>query len=584
VQMATPWKHPQSGAYYLYRQIPVPLRMAFGGKQFWKKSLRTKCPDKARSEFTAENAEFERLLSAARSAQMDDVERSCLTAEAAQTYVARWCAGQPSTSATCFWAESAASDLGFRFLPGDTLDAARVDDDEDPSEKRRVCGEGWLDFVAHHKEHDWVKAGEEPLWAIHTASGAAYSRSPANDIAILRAFSSAVRDDVDRVRERRERPRRSGSERLRPDLHISELFTEWNAKRQPRKQSAYEAQGHVDDLVDFIGDVKVASINRAELYDYRDAAASLPATMPRADRALPFRHRVAKHKGTVVPRVGADTVKKRIGTIAALLGFAVEELWLANNIGNRIPIVGYKRTKRNRRSFRDGELKQLFESTLFLKPQAWRYDGAVSDCTLAWLFLIGLTTGGRLEEMGKPPLASICQDLHVTIIDIDGLVKTDESRRIIPIHGLLNDLGFPKFVDALRRAGATMLFPDLIANTFDKMTKEASRIANRYIDAKVGADARLVFYSLRHKFKDMARKAGIIDSTIDRICGHAPVTPGGRYGDGVDAATLYREVMKIDFSMIDVSSLRAAWASIDWDEIAAKLVAAGRRNDRLILK
>jgi integrase len=119
---------------------------------------------------------------------------------------------------------------------------------------------------------------------------------------------------------------------------------------------------------------------------------------------------------------------------------------------------------------------------------------------------------------------------------------------------------------------------------FDKMTKEASRIANRYIDAKVGADARLVFYSLRHKFKDMARKAGIIDSTIDRICGHAPVTPGGRYGDGVDAATLYREVMKIDFSMIDVSSLRAAWASIDWDEIAAKLVAAGRRNDRLILK
>ena len=42
VQMATPWLHPDTGVYYLRRQIPKELRPAFGGKALEKQSLRTK--------------------------------------------------------------------------------------------------------------------------------------------------------------------------------------------------------------------------------------------------------------------------------------------------------------------------------------------------------------------------------------------------------------------------------------------------------------------------------------------------------------------------------------------------------------
>jgi hypothetical protein len=584
VQMATPWKHPTSGAYYLYRQIPKALRPAFGGIQHWKKSLGTKCPNEARSLYAVANADLERLMEAARLALQSEAERSRLTPEAAQVSVAKWRATVKDSSAQCFWAEEAAHGQGFAFQRSemftpnaDDLDG-KLDDDAKDKLKLRIVGEGWLDFITRHSEDDWLTPAEGALQEIHQSVDAAYPRTPFNDIAILRAFNVVVRDDVARSRESIDQPRRRRTGRLRPDMRVSELFAHWKSMRKPRAQTAIEAKAHVADLIDFLGDVKVATITREELYDYRDAASSLPSSMPSADRLLPFRERLDAHEAADTKKVSTGTLKKRIGSIATLLSFAVDQLWLAKSVATAIPIEGYTRGKSDRRAFRDGELKQLFESPLFLEPQNWKAKNAVSDCTLAWLFLIGLTTGARLEEMGKPALTNICQDLDVTIIDVDGLVKTLESRRIVPIHKLLLDLGFLKFIAALRKTGASSLFHDLIPNSLEKVTQEASRVANRYIDKHVVDDWRLVFYSQRHKFKDMARKANIIDSTIDRICGHAPVTPGGQYGDGVDSATLYREMMRIDYSMIDTDRLIAAWAGIDWDRIAHELTAQGKRS------
>ena len=52
VAMAEPWRHPETGMYYLRRQIPKPLRDEFGGGQLWKRSLQTKDPVEARRTFT----------------------------------------------------------------------------------------------------------------------------------------------------------------------------------------------------------------------------------------------------------------------------------------------------------------------------------------------------------------------------------------------------------------------------------------------------------------------------------------------------------------------------------------------------
>ena len=66
VQMATPWIHPQTGVYYLRRQIPKALRPAFGGSALHKQSLRTKDIARAALLFTAANAELDRRFEEAR--------------------------------------------------------------------------------------------------------------------------------------------------------------------------------------------------------------------------------------------------------------------------------------------------------------------------------------------------------------------------------------------------------------------------------------------------------------------------------------------------------------------------------------
>ncbi len=595
--MATPWKHPETGAYYLYRQIPKALRPAFGGRQFEKKSLGTKCPDEARSLFTALNAELEQKFVTARAAMADEATRLQLTLEAANTYVARWRATVRDTGGETFWTTSAAQELGYRLtdathgIPDDAWDET-----EDRSAATTIAtGEQWLEFAARAPEQDMVSAGNSALCSIHEHANCAYSRSPHNDLVIIKAFNGAVRADIVRLRQSAQGPRRQSRNSPKPDMRLSELLSHWKGDRTPRPQTVHEAEGHIADLIDFLGlDEKIGSITRSDLYDYRDDAAKLPASMPRADRRLPFGKRVARHEVAASAdsaesederepkappkRISPTTLKKRMGSVAAVLGFACEKLWLPANVAHNIPIPNLKKGKSDRRSFRRGELKALFDCPLFLAPNHWQFDNVVSDCTLAWLFLIGLTTGARLEEMGSPLLANIIDDAGITIIDIDGQVKTEASRRVVPVHQLLKDCGFERFMDALRRAGAQRVFSDLTPSSFDKLTKEASRVANRLIDKHVTPDARLTFHSQRHTFKDAARKAGIIDSVADKICGHAPATVGGRYGDGADVETMYAAMMTIDLTMIDTKAIVRAWSSIDWNDLALRLVRLGSDN------
>lgn len=54
--------------------------------------------------------------------------------------------------------------------------------------------------------------------------------------------------------------------------------------------------------------------------------------MPRADRALPFRERVAKHASTT-PKCAPPTLKKRIGALQALLAYAFQQCWTETNLG-----------------------------------------------------------------------------------------------------------------------------------------------------------------------------------------------------------------------------------------------------------
>ena len=594
VQMATPWIHPQTGVYYLRRQIPAALRPAFGGSALHKHSLRTKDVARAALLFTAANAELDRRFEEAR-------QRLRKT-------------GSPAPSA-----RDRADKLmlayfrGPEFMEGgldgpERLELARLELDRglwnttdgglsypQPADEERWWG--LTNNVALYRGWNGRRpVGQHPIgtvWRWADTSFAAGERARQverlaaqiarfhglNRVELPAEVSTAIvaflaDQPVGPARERRQRP---AGTRLRPEMRLTELFTEWQAKLQPTEQTAHEYEQSLNDFVEMQGDIPIGEVTADDLLDYRDEAAKLPRAMPRVDRELPFSRRVARHGDTGSPRISAPTLKKRVGAIQALLAFAFKQKWIATNVGVGITIEGYSRnTGLKPRNFDETELAKLFSAPLFTDPAGWRKDRKVWDQTLYWLFLLGLTTGARIEETGQALVSDVRLSGSILYIDIDDYVdegtdaakslKTPNSRRVIPVHDTLRALGFERYVASLCAADSVQLFPDLVAGRFGKHTKEASRSANRLIDRLVSKDERLRFHSFRHQFKDFALEAGITERVADQITGHAPTTIGGRYGSGVRLPALSKFLHQIDWRFIDWGTLEAASARSPWQE------------------
>lgn len=599
--MATPWPDPRTGVFYFRRAIPEALRPAFEGKRQRKITLGTKDPVAAKEPFARLNAAFEADLAEARRKL---AEGTLLLTPGA--VVRRWCespaagkglSGQQRLLLTLMELDAG---VGGRFsaspkqiyppaITGPAVntvwaavlgDSSRFDSivtNVYGGEAEQV-GTNWIRSRWHEPEKVWhphlLKAAERVRRSVPDAGRFSDEEIARALLAVLDEQRPADEDfNRARLAKRRHRPNRS---RLRPNMRLEQLFHEWEDGNKPRPQTALEYKASVDDFIDFAGDVSVSAIDADMLYDYRDEAAKLPSTMPRADRALPFRARVEKH-GAVKPKCSPGTLKKRIGALQALLTYAFQQRWTSSNNGAGITIIGYSKKKKNRRSFEDHELAVLFACPLFVDPQSWNSPSRISDVTIFWLFLIAATTGARLEEVGQVALADVRRDGDIVYLDIsdyvlledgeDKSVKNDESRRLVPIHANLVAIGFLHYCDALVAAGHRQLFPDLKENKVGKKTKEASQRINRIVDRYVSKDKRLVFYSLRHAFKAKGNEANLTPKTLNQICGHALVDVGEQYGSEPRIRTLYRELHRIDFSCIDWEAIRQAVSGLNWSEV-----------------
>lgn len=599
--MATPFADPRTGQLYFRRAIPQPLWPAFGGKRERKITLGTKDPLAAKEPFARLNAEFERDLAEARRKLAEGT-----LSPTPGAVVRRWCespalngglSGQQRLLLTLMELDAG---VGGRFsasskqiyppaitgpavntdwhaVLGDSSRFERIVTDVYGGEPEQI-GNNWIRSRWHEPEKVWhphlLKAAERVRRLAPEADRFSAEEIARALLAVLDEKRPADEDfNSARLAKRRHRPNRS---RLRPNLRLKQLFNEWKDGKKPRPQTALEFEASVSDFIDFAGDVPVSEIDADMLYDYRDEAAKLPSTMPRVDRALPFRARVEKH-GTTKPKCSPATLKKRIGALQALLTYAFQQRWTSSNNGAGITILGYSKKRKNRRSFEDHELALLFACPLFVDPKSWNSPSRISDVTVFWLFLIAATTGARLEEVGQVALVDVRRAGEIVYLDIsdhvlledgeDKSVKNDESRRLVPIHANLIALGFLDYCDALAAAGHRQLFPDLKENKVGKKTKEASQRINRIVDRYVSTDKRLAFYSLRHAFKAKGNDANLTSKTLNQICGHALVDVGEQYGSEPRVRTLYRELHRIDFSCIGWEAIRQAVFGVDWSEV-----------------
>lgn len=113
------------------------------------------------------------------------------------------------------------------------------------------------------------------------------------------------------------------------------------------------------------------------------------------------------------------------------------------------------------------ELQKLFNN-----PKMKKYAANPETEHYFWLPALGLYTGARINELCQlNPTEDIKQDLatgiwYFNITDesesaegVDKSIKTNSSRRVVPIHSKLIDAGFLDYAERVKRGGHKILFP-----------------------------------------------------------------------------------------------------------------------------
>lgn len=176
------------------------------------------------------------------------------------------------------------------------------------------------------------------------------------------------------------------------------------------------------------------------------------------------------------------------------------------------------RDRDKRDAFSEEQLRRLFRHRTWIAPDAKR-DGTF------WAPLIAAYTGARRAEIAGLTPADIVEIDGVPSLSIDNnalrRIKNLASKRVLPIHSHLIELGLLDHVAAMRAKGSAALFPEQGEAASPIWGRKLGRAMREIIDAQLGTEgAGLSFHSFRHYVQNALDRAGVDDKVVRDIIGH----------------------------------------------------------------
>jgi integrase len=189
-------------------------------------------------------------------------------------------------------------------------------------------------------------------------------------------------------------------------------------------------------------------------------------------------------------------------------------------------------------AFSADDLKRIFGTPLFADPATYE--------TRQWALLVALYTGARSSsEIARIKLTDVFQEQGVWVFNLEDASKNLRSKRLVPIHKALIELGLLRYVEQLRKAGKARLFPDWEPE--DKINRWFLRT---YLPGVGITDSRKVFHSFRHTLKTALARHGVNRDVSDLITGHKDQTVGGIYIH--DASITMVEAMREGINRVEL--------------------------------
>lgn len=520
--MATPFKHPRTGVYYIRRAVPEDIREAFG-KAEYKRSLATKDPQEAKKLFPAALHESEAEFARARESRaVVDVLDDDQIRQAGEAWAAH-ILGEDDEVRLEGLDDRAYAKMQETFdivLPALKAGLARGTVDNGTAYE-------FDDFLRSHGYN--VPTNTENYRCVH--------------LGMLRAWVRALEQQQQRHKgEPIETPKAPdiGPRRLlaigkSDPAKLSGAFEGWKKERRPSIKAWSEWSLALRRFVETNGDVALLKLEKAQIRKFKDALTA---------------------KG-----LSPASIKKHLGAVRTVLGWAEENGLVEHNVAAGVGVREARVRREARLPYADADLKAIFSSPVYIDGERPKAGGGEAAY---WLPLLALYMGARLEEMGQALVSDVITVGGVLCLDINDRsegksVKTLSSRRTVPLHSELLRLGFKRYVATLNEGGR--LFPDLEQDQFDNWTGNWSKWWGRWGRQRLGIkDRRRVFHSFRHSFKAACRRAGIKEETHDLLTGHGGEGGGRSYGREEYSAelvkTLAKAIRKIDYKGAGMAALR----------------------------
>jgi integrase len=327
------------------------------------------------------------------------------------------------------------------------------------------------------------------------------------------------------------------------DPPFSALVSEWAKRSEASEKTRLEAVRAVRLFNEVHGDLPISKITKRHVRGFRSVLEKMPKILKADTRKLPLLQIVAS-AAPGVELISQTTLNKTLGLLSAVLSVGIPLFDLKENPFRGVTFKS--KTKNRRLPFDDDDLLNVFKSLKNIERE-----------TDYWVIVLGLYTGARLEEIGQLHCVDVKTQSGITFLSITDVsddeehglrkhLKTESSRRRVPIHDDVLRLGFMEFVERQRQAGSVQLFPDLLPNTRGKLTSALSKRLNRFIDTSGISDSRKTFHSFRHYFKDLCRNAGLARDQHDALTGHTDSSVSGGYGVGHRIEILHEFVNRIE--------------------------------------
>ena len=315
-----------------------------------------------------------------------------------------------------------------------------------------------------------------------------------------------------------------------PDQHmLQDVFERWTRETNPAEATK--------------GDVRRAMTIFTVANPVSDPES--PRTVEQITRKHVQRMRDALGKRNLT----SQTRNKRIAGMSILFGQAVKEGWIESNPTKGVKFEVKDGDRKKREAFDRDEIKTWMRHPCFTDHQFDAYGWSEF-----WIPLLCLWHGARRNEIGHLLTSDIRKIDGIWIINIDGHVgggegkkiKTAASRREIPLHPKLIEMGFLRWV---KTVSPGRLFDNCPIER-DGSIGCISKIVRAQLD-QVGADGSLSLHSVRHSFRTFARSVepSIDPGVVDAIVGHAPASQGGRYGE-VPLRTKLKAISRINIGAL----------------------------------